>query len=81
VFEDSSSCERPNGGPLSLDRDLRGGIGEGLGEHAAVMRGGVEVKVENASGVIERAASCSGVLRGAFTRRMEATGICYRERP
>ena len=50
-------------GPLSLDRSLRGGIEEGLGEHVAVMRGEVEVEVENASGVVEGAASCSGVLR------------------
>jgi hypothetical protein len=28
-----------------------------------VMRGEVEVEVENASGVVEGAASCSGVLR------------------
>jgi hypothetical protein len=48
LFENSSGCEGPDGGPLSLDRDLRGGIGEGLGKHVTVMRGvrtsgGVEV--------------------------------------
>ena len=31
LFEDSSGCEGPGGSPLCLDRDLRGGIGEGLG--------------------------------------------------
>ena len=39
VFKDyPSGGERPYGGPLSLDRDLRGGIGEGLGGHVAAMR-------------------------------------------
>jgi len=35
LFEDPSSGERPVGGPLSLDRDLRGGIGERLRGHEA----------------------------------------------
>ncbi len=38
LFEDPSGGERQNGGPLSLDRDLPGGIGEGLGGHVSVMR-------------------------------------------
>jgi hypothetical protein len=38
LFKDPSSGEMPDGGPLSLDRDLRGGIGIGLGGHVAVMR-------------------------------------------
>jgi len=38
LFEDHSGGERLDGGPLSLDRDLRGGIGEGLDGHVAVMR-------------------------------------------
>ena len=33
LFEGSSGGERPDKGSLSLDRDLRGGIGEGLGGH------------------------------------------------
>ncbi len=32
-FEGRSGSEGPYRGPLSLDRDIRGGIGEGLGEH------------------------------------------------
>ena len=63
LFEDSSSCERPYGGPLSLDRDLRGGIGEGLGGHVAVMRRDLEVAVEKAGVVVEGVASCSWLLR------------------
>ena len=61
MFEDSSDCERSDGDPLSLDRDLRGGIGEGLGRHVVVMRGELEVEVEKRGGVVEGAASCSGV--------------------
>ena len=34
-FEGRSGSEGPCRGPLSLDRDLRGGIGEGLGGHEA----------------------------------------------
>ena len=34
-FKGCSSSEGPYKGPLSLDRDLRGGIGEGLGGHVA----------------------------------------------
>jgi hypothetical protein len=63
LFEDSSGCERPYGGPLSLDRNFRGGIEEGLRGHVAVMRCELEVEVEKISGVVEGAASCSGVLR------------------
>jgi hypothetical protein len=64
LFEDSTSgCEGPYGSPLSLDRDLRGGIGEGLGGHVAEMRGELEVEVEKVGGVVEGAVSCSGVLR------------------
>ena len=53
--------ERPDGDPLSLYRDLLGGIGEGLGGHIAVMRGKLGVEVERASGVVE--GGCV-VLRG-----------------
>ena len=63
LFEESSGCEGPYGSPLSLDRDLRGSIGEGLGGHVAEMRGELEVEVEKAGGVVEGLASCSGVLR------------------
>ncbi len=63
LFEDPSGCERPDGGPLSLDRDLRGGIGKWLGGHVAVMLGELEFEVEKAGGVVEGAASFSGVLR------------------
>ena len=63
LLEDPSCCERPDGGPLSLDRDLRGGIGEGLRGHVAVMLGELEAEVKKAGGVVEGAASCSGVLR------------------
>ncbi len=62
LFEDPSSGERLDGGPLSLDHDLRGGIGEGLGGHVAVMRGELGVEVERAGGVVE--GGCV-VLRGA----------------
>jgi len=40
LFEDPSGGEGPDGGSLSLARDLRGGIGEGLDGHVAVMRDG-----------------------------------------
>ena len=40
MFEDHSGGEGPDGGSLSLDRDLRGGIGEGLDGHVTVMRDG-----------------------------------------
>ena len=63
LIEDPSGCERRDGGPLSLDRDLGGGIGEGLGGHVAVVLGELEVEVEKAGGVVEGAASYSGVLR------------------
>ena len=63
LFEGYSGSEEPNGSPLSLGRDLWGGIGEGLGVHVTVMRGGLEVKVVKASSVVEGAASCSGVPR------------------
>ncbi len=63
LLEDPSGCERPYGGPLSLDRYLRGGIGVGLGGHATVVLGELEVEVEKAGSVVEGAASCSGVLR------------------
>ena len=54
LFEDPSGGERlADGGPLSLDYDLRGGIGERLGGHVAVMRGELGVEVERASGVVE----------------------------
>ena len=39
-LEGCSGSEGPHGGPLSLDRDLRGGIGEGLGGHEAEGRDG-----------------------------------------
>ena len=38
LFEDPSGGERPDGGPLSLYRDLRGGIVEGLGGHVVAKR-------------------------------------------
>ncbi len=38
MFEGSYGGERQDGGSLSLDRDLRGGIGEGLGGHVAGIR-------------------------------------------
>ena len=38
LFENPSGCERLDGGALSLDRDLRGGIGEGLDKHVAMMQ-------------------------------------------
>ena len=63
LFEDPFGCERSDGGSLSLDRDLRGGIREGLGGHVAVMLGELEVEVEKSGGVVEGVASCSGVLR------------------
>jgi hypothetical protein len=63
LFENPSGCERPDGGPLSLDRDLRGGIERGLGGNEAVVRGELEDEVGKESGVVEGAASCSGVLR------------------
>ena len=47
LFEGTFGGERPDGSSLSLDRDLRGGIGEGLGEHVAGMRS--EKDVERAS--------------------------------
>ncbi len=37
-FEGRSGSEGPHRGPLSLDRDLWGGIGEGFGEHATGVR-------------------------------------------
>ncbi len=40
LFENPFGGEGPDGGSLSLDRDLRGGIGEGLDGHVAVMRDG-----------------------------------------
>ena len=43
LFEGCSGGEGPNKGPLSLDRDLRGGIGEGLGEHVAGVRGELDL--------------------------------------
>jgi len=64
LFKDPSGCERQDGGPLYLDRDLRGGIGEGLGGHVAVMRDEKGVEVERACSVVEGGpASCSGVPR------------------
>ena len=63
LFEDLSCCERLDEGPLSLDRDLRGGIGEGLDGHVAVMRDNKGVDLERASNVVEGGA-CDG-LRGA----------------
>ena len=63
LFEDSSGGERPDGGPLSLDCDLRGRIGEGLGGHVAVMQGELEADVNKSGGVVEGAVSCSGMLR------------------
>ena len=66
LFDDPSGCERPDGVPLSLDRNLRGGNGEGLGGHVAMMLGELEVEVEKAGGVVEGVASCSGVLRCLF---------------
>jgi hypothetical protein len=53
LFKESSGCERIDGGSLSLDRDLRGGIGEGLWGHVAGMRGKLEVEHVKASGVID----------------------------
>jgi hypothetical protein len=47
LFEGPSSGERPNKGSLSLDRDLRGGIGEGLEGYIEGMRS--ELNVERAS--------------------------------
>ncbi len=38
LFKDPSIGEGPDGGPLSLDRDLRGGIVGGLGGHIVAMR-------------------------------------------
>ncbi len=57
-FEGTSGSERPYGGSLSLDRDLRGGIGEGLGGHVA--RRSVELEVEDGcrSGRSRRRQSC-----------------------
>ncbi len=63
LLEGSSGCEGPDGSLLSLDRDLRGGIGEGLWAHVSVMRGELEVEVEKTQSVVEGAASCSGVSR------------------
>ena len=40
LFENFSGGERPDGGSLSLDRDLRGGIWKELDGHVAVMRDG-----------------------------------------
>ena len=37
-FEGCSGSEGPKMGPFSLDRDLRGGIGDRLGEHVAGVR-------------------------------------------
>ena len=40
LFQNPSSGERLDRGSLSLDRDLRGGIGRVLDEHVAVMQDG-----------------------------------------
>ena len=56
MFKDPSGGERPDGGPLSLDRDLRGGIGEGLGGHVAVKKGELGVEVERRGCVVLRGA-------------------------
>ena len=73
LFEIPSGCERPCGGILSLDRDLRGDIGGGLGGHEALVRGEIEDEVEKeavSSRELRRAPWC----RGAFPRRGDATG-------
>jgi len=52
-------CERPYGGSLSLDRDLRGGIGEGPGGHVAGVPkvdrvgAGDDVEGDASTGVLE----------------------------
>ena len=58
-FQQSPRCESPDRGPLSLDRDLRGGIGEGLGGQVAGVREELEYQVSEAGR--EEAASYSGV--------------------
>ena len=59
LFEDPSGGERLDGSPLSLYRDLRGGIGEGLGGHVAVMLGELGVEVERASGALVLRVRCT----------------------
>jgi len=69
LFEDLSCGEGPDWGSLSLDRALRGGIGEGLDGHVAIMRnGGTGRSRANGSRLRWEAASWSG-CRSAFPRR------------
>ncbi len=44
-FKGCSGSEGPYTGPLSLNRDLRGGIGEGLGGHVAEVREELVVEI------------------------------------
>ena len=44
-FKGCFGSEGPYKGPLSLDRDLRGGIGEGLGGHVAGVREELVVEI------------------------------------
>ena len=50
LLECAPGGERPYGGSLSLDRDLRGGICEGLGEHVAAMRSELDGEESGQSG-------------------------------
>jgi len=62
LFKVPFGGERLDGGPLSLDRDLRGGNGEGLGGHEAVMRDKYGDEADKPGNVVE--GGCV-VLRGA----------------
>ena len=64
LFEHPFGSERPDGGSLSLELDLRGGIEEGLGGHVAEAMSALEVERVDAGDVVdEEDASSFGVSR------------------
>ena len=72
MFQCRSGSEGPDGGPLSLDRDLRGGIGEEIGGHVAGVRVRLEVEFENVGYEREGLRRVTGSL-GVFPRRRTVT--------